>query len=828
MDRSVHRPAGAMPRRGRRIAVLVSILVGLASGAVADEAGRPLTVKEVVGLEAFGRASLSPGEDWAVYERRGPYETAARFDLGQRSTWTVMELWRVDLRRPEAPPERLLSDGEFATLCGPWSPSGRRLVVCRLVGDRFEYGVVDVGARTVRWTGLAAEISSTGAAVDWAGEDRVVFIVRPNGSLPWLLRYYSGSQVKAGEAWARSASGQEASRTVIDADAGVLSAGAPAVVAVTVFEIESGRTRLLAEGGISDIAVSPDGRTAAVVERGESLAIRPDAIAPLPIKDRHRLRLVDLAAGRVVEAARDLDIAPGLLRWSPQSGELLVWARRDGEPWDRGDLLRVGKDGSVRTVERGGLEPVDPMRGLGLLSGVRADWIGDDPVLYARSSGETRFDWHLLTPGGKAVNLTKDLAAAPGRINAIGDGGLFLVADGAVWRTNAEGLVRLTVAGQTFVDATVGDTEQSFRQRMNSTSRREWATAVTSDGQAASIGADGSVSLLGEATGRRRLLAVGAKAALGLEARRLVEDLRLATSTGDRALDRTNGAVSDISLSHPVEIRHLDRLGRPTVSRLFPPGGRSWAEAKGVIVEVYPGTVETGEWFGPLALTYGLRAQVLAAEGYAVLSPSIPDDPERKVRPDDLARSVDLAVDAMLAAHPDLPADLMAVVGHSFGGYTALAVATRSKRFRSYVSWAGHSDLFGKWGEFSPVTRQMPEEGTMIDRNQAWVETGQINRGALPWAAVEAYVEGSPYLAADRITAPVLLITADRDFSTVSQSERMFSALYRLGGRTRLITYGGEDHFLWSPANIQDLYTQVFAWLDLTLSSGTTGAPPTP
>lgn len=47
----------------------------------------------------------------------------------------------------------------------------------------------------------------------------------------------------------------------------------------------------------------------------------------------------------------------------------------------------------------------------------------------------------------------------------------------------------------------------------------------------------------------------------------------------------------------------------------------------------------------------------------------------------------------------------------------------------------------------------------------------------------------------------------------------MFSALYRLGGRARLVTYWGEEHSFWSPANIRDLYAQVFEWLDETLSS---------
>ncbi|MCG2665225.1 hypothetical protein [Brevundimonas sp.] len=67
-----------------------------------------MTVNDIVSTEAFGRASLSPKGRWGIYEKRGPYDTAPRFDLGPRSQWLTMDLWRVDMSRPGAAPERLL------------------------------------------------------------------------------------------------------------------------------------------------------------------------------------------------------------------------------------------------------------------------------------------------------------------------------------------------------------------------------------------------------------------------------------------------------------------------------------------------------------------------------------------------------------------------------------------------------------------------------------------------------------------------------------------------------------------------------------------------
>ncbi|MNI89997.1 hypothetical protein D3C73_1474700 [compost metagenome] len=47
----------------------------------------------------------------------------------------------------------------------------------------------------------------------------------------------------------------------------------------------------------------------------------------------------------------------------------------------------------------------------------------------------------------------------------------------------------------------------------------------------------------------------------------------------------------------------------------------------------------------------------------------------------------------------------------------------------------------------------------------------------------------------------------------------MFSTLHRIGGTSRLVTYWGENHHVWSPANIRDRYAQIFAWLDATLGA---------
>lgn len=812
---------------------VVGVVLCLTTAAHAQT--RALTVDDIVSTEAFGRASIAPNDAWAVYEKRGPYDTAPRFDLGPRSQWAITDLWFLDLRRAGAAPERLLPGEEPGLLRGPWSPSGDRLLVQRLRGDRLEFGVVDVGDRTVRWTGLTPEMPAIGAQAEWASDDRLVLLTRPDGSLPWLLAYYGGSQSETEAAWRRTAEGRRAARTVVETRDGVAAPEiAAAEQALILIDLTTGVRRTLARGQIRDFAISPDGARVAVLSGDGLTAVRPEVIVQMAVPDRLRLRLLDLRGDGETAPSTELDVAPHLLRWSPDSEALLVWARQDGQRWEEGGLMRIGRDGAASEISRGDLAVRPAGADIDILRGVQADWMGNAPVIYGRPASGERFDWHLLAPGRPPRNLTGDLTGAPSRLAGVSADTLYYFADSAFWASDATGRRRLTRVGEPVSEITIGDIEQPFRLRINEAPRRDWAPAFGSEEEILVVTGAGKRRRLGPASvsSETRMLAASAGAAIALDHTEMVETLSVIRPDGARPVDQVNARLADVALAIAEPLDHDDALGRPTRSSLFLPKDVSPSAVRGIVVEVYPGSVDTGAWTGPLALTYGLRASVLAGGGYAVISPSMPTDGDGANSADFYVRSVDAAVDAALAAHPDLPRDRIAIAGHSFGGTVALAMAGRTTRYRSYISWAGTSEMFSKWGEFTPVTRILTEGGHMIRNQQGWVETGQGGLTGPPWTALSGYADRSPYLAADRITAPVLLITADKDFVPMSQSELMFSALYRLGGTARLVTYWGEEHSLWSPANIRDVYAQIFDWLERTLvdppavnAPQTTGAP---
>ena len=777
---------------------------------------RPLGVEDIVALEAFGRGSISPDGRWAIYEKRGRYDAIPQFDFAQRSAWAAMNLWAMDLNKAGSPPELLLPDEGPGLLRVAWSPSGARLLVYRFRAAKFEVGIVALADRSVQWTGLTPEIPVVGASVEWVNDDAVIVMVRPGGSLPQVMRYYSGSQGRLTDAWAKTSRGREPSRTILETQGGIAGADIPEPSqALVMIDLAGGQRRTLAEGGIIDFALSPDSRRLAVVADGEAVPISTGAILQADSGKRHRLSVLDLHGGEVERQMDAYDIAPHLLRWSPDSRSVLVWARRDGMAWDEGGLFQVASD-KVLNTDLQGLTPGGPAE---ILRGVRADWLGQAPVIYARNPDAARFDWHVVASGQKPRAFTHQLSRAPASLAAVTPDTVRFFGDGGLWAADATSVRRVTSADLFLREAVAGDPEEVFRLKFNDAPRQVWATAHGPDGETLVVEESGKVQRLGP--GRDldpRNLALSRNAALVLEREGLVETLRLRTREGDARLDAVNESLSDVEMSEPLPVIHSDVLGRKTTSWLFLPVGRTMESVSGLIVQVYPGSTDTGRWSGPLTLTYGVRAQVLAGAGYAVLSPSIPEDAEAPRTADFRLRSVNLAVDAALEAYPTLPDDRMAVVGHSFGGLTALEIAARSDRYRSYIAMSAPTDAFGFWGEFDAATRIQPEDGLRMSNQQGWAEVGQGKLGVPPWVDPEAYMKFSPYFAAGRITAPVMLINADLDYVPMSQAERVFSVLHRQGRQARLITYWGEHHTLWSPANIRDRYQQIFDWLSITLT----------
>jgi dipeptidyl aminopeptidase/acylaminoacyl peptidase len=85
------------------------------------------------------------------------------------------------------------------------------------------------------------------------------------------------------------------------------------------------------------------------------------------------------------------------------------------------------------------------------------------------------------------------------------------------------------------------------------------------------------------------------------------------------------------------------------------------------------------------------------------------------------------------------------------------------------------------------------------------------------WEAPETYIQMSPFMHADKIKAPLLLIHGEADNNSGTfpiQSERLFAALKGFGGTARLVILPCESHGYSARESILDVLAEMFEWFD--------------
>jgi dipeptidyl aminopeptidase/acylaminoacyl peptidase len=86
------------------------------------------------------------------------------------------------------------------------------------------------------------------------------------------------------------------------------------------------------------------------------------------------------------------------------------------------------------------------------------------------------------------------------------------------------------------------------------------------------------------------------------------------------------------------------------------------------------------------------------------------------------------------------------------------------------------------------------------------------------WEATDTYMKMSPFLVANKIKKPILLIHGEEDNNTGTfpmQSERFFSALKGHGATCRLVLLPHESHGYRGRESILHGLYEMCAWLDM-------------
>jgi dipeptidyl aminopeptidase/acylaminoacyl peptidase len=184
------------------------------------------------------------------------------------------------------------------------------------------------------------------------------------------------------------------------------------------------------------------------------------------------------------------------------------------------------------------------------------------------------------------------------------------------------------------------------------------------------------------------------------------------------------------------------------------------------------------------------------------------------LRPDIVFRGRDPGVSVLEALQPAVrsvtarglvDSTKVGLVGHSWGGYEATFVPTRTNMFAAAVAGA-------------PITNFLSFAGAIhwtpgIAEFDHW-ETGQARMDVPFWEDMEAYVRNSPAAKVNELKTPMLMEFGDADGTVDWHQGIEFYNFARRAGRDDfvMLVYPGEDHGLRKKENQIDYHRRINQW----------------
>ncbi len=673
-----------------------------------------------------------------------------------------------------------------------WSPDGRRLA---FLSDRGN-GASPGSTRIWLWHRATGQLRQAAdvpvldpwgrlGRLEWADNRTVVAKVYPEGMtseayqelLTGRMMREQGRGADSGVTARVFRSDPESERDVPRTDPTNINhlLGALALV-----DVETGAVRRLTNAArICSYALSPDRKLLAwaVADRFE----RPGSYQILVDVFVSHLGTTD--ARPLVTGAPLVSSFPRgpILSWSPGSRSLAF--RTDGPRGTKDQIYVVGVDGSPPGLIANGPALEESMS----LSGARVLWGGEQEVYFVRSG----VLWRAKADGSGAAPF----AAAPRR-------SLYMIEQGTarIWSPDS-GRGAVVVTGDREMKR-MGLARIDLRTGLVTQLLEENRWLDTAPGSPPVVMPDGkTVVYVTEDPGTPPNLWL-APVDHALRARRLT---RIAPE-----LETLAGGVARV-----IHWRGLD--GDSLAGALIYPAGYRAGVRYPLVVKVYGGTSISDDLnrFGFAGAPVN-NLQLYAMNGYAVL---LADSRLHVGTPMlDLLKTVMPGVDKVVELGVADP-QRIGIMGHSYGGYSTLALLVQSRRFKAAVVRAGLGDLVSAYGHFS-------EKGT--NYLLPWAEEGQGRMGGTPWEVRSSYVENSPFYYLDRIEAPILLVHGGDDPSVPAYlTDQVFSGLRRLGKRVEYARYLGESHSEegWSLPNQIDYLRRAIGWFDRHLKGQAAPGP---
>jgi dipeptidyl aminopeptidase/acylaminoacyl peptidase len=140
----------------------------------------------------------------------------------------------------------------------------------------------------------------------------------------------------------------------------------------------------------------------------------------------------------------------------------------------------------------------------------------------------------------------------------------------------------------------------------------------------------------------------------------------------------------------------------------------------------------------------------------------------------------------------------IAVGGRSYGAFSSTNLLIHSRRFATAVAMSG------------AYNRTLTPFGFQHEKRSFW-------------DATDLYTSISPFFAADRVRAPLLLVHGGADENSGTpplQARRFFHALAGEGADVRLVELPHEGHHYWARESVLHAAAEMIDWLDRTIGPG--------
>ena len=248
--------------------------------------------------------------------------------------------------------------------------------------------------------------------------------------------------------------------------------------------------------------------------------------------------------------------------------------------------------------------------------------------------------------------------------------------------------------------------------------------------------------------------------------------------------NRKDGVQCSFTLYLPPDYKEGTRL--PTVLWAYPLEFNDAATAGQISGSTQRYTTITG----PSHLFFLL-------EGYAVLDnatmPVVGDDPEKvnDTYIDQIVMSAQAAIDKAVELGVT-DRERVGVGGHSYGAFMTANLLAHSDLFRAGIARSG------------AYNRTLTPFGFQSERR-------------ILWEAPELYLKVSPFMHANKIKEPLLMIHGEADDNQGTfpiQSERMYAAIRGTGGTVRLVMLPLEAHGYAGRESIQHVLYEMINWFD--------------